>query len=80
MADVLRTVPGFYDVYDLVSHDVGVLGINGGGSVLKVVIDGQPVPFHPNTGSFFGQELVPIEAVDRVEIIRGPASALYAFV
>lgn len=81
LADILRTVPGFYDVYDLVTHNVGVRGINGGvrasGSVIKVMIDGHPVHFRPSTGNFFGPELIPIDAVDRVEILRGPASALY---
>lgn len=81
IADVLRAVPGFYDAYDLVHHNIGVRGINGGenaaGNVLKVMIDGQPVDYRPTTGNFFGEELIPLDVVDRVEIIRGPASALY---
>ncbi len=81
LADVLRSVPGFYDVYDLVTHNMGVRGINGGarasGNVIKLMIDGHPVDFRPDTGNFFGEELIPLEAVERVEIIRGPASALY---
>ncbi|MBI4510365.1 MAG: TonB-dependent receptor plug domain-containing protein, partial [Deltaproteobacteria bacterium] len=81
LAEVLRTVPGFYDLYDLVGHNVGVRGINGGvrdsGSVIKVMIDGHAVAFRPTTGNFFGEELIPLQVVDRVEIIRGPASALY---
>jgi iron complex outermembrane receptor protein len=79
--EVLRAVPGFYDVYDGVTHNIGVRGINGGqnasGNVLKLMIDGQPVDYRPTTGNFFGQELIPMEAVERIEIIRGPASALY---
>ena len=81
LADVLRSVPGFYDVYDLVNHNMGVRGINGGarasGNVIKLMIDGHPVDFRPDTGNFFGEELIPLQAVERVEIIRGPASALY---
>jgi iron complex outermembrane receptor protein len=81
LADVLREVPGFYDVSDLVSHDVGIRGINVGprsaGSLLKLMIDGEPVPYIPSDGNLFGPELVPIEAVDHIEIIRGPQSALY---
>jgi iron complex outermembrane receptor protein len=81
LADVLRAVPGFYDAYDLVHHNIGVRGINGGenaaGNVIKVMIDGQPVDYRPTTGNFFGEELIPLEVVERVEIIRGPASALY---
>lgn len=81
LADVLREVPGFYDVSDLVTHNVGIRGINGGarasGNVLKLMIDGQAVDYRPTTGNFFGEELIPVEAIARVEIIRGPASALY---
>lgn len=81
IADALRVVPGFYDVYDQVTHNVGVRGINGGarasGNVLKLMIDGHPVDFRPTTGNFFGEELIPLEAIERLEIIRGPASALY---
>lgn len=81
LADVLRSVPGFYDIDDHVTHNFGVRGVNGGarasGSVLKVMIDGMPVNFSPTTGNFFGEELVPLAIVDRIEIIRGPASALY---
>jgi outer membrane receptor for ferrienterochelin and colicins len=81
LADVIRRVPGFYDLYDLVTHNVGVRGVNGGarasGSILKVMIDGHQVDFRPSTGNFFGEELIPMEVIDRVEVIRGPASALY---
>ena len=56
-------------------------GINGGaratGSVLKLMIDGMPVDYRPTTGNFFGEELIPLAVVERVEVIRGPASALY---
>ena len=81
LAGILRTVPGFYDVSDLTTHNLGVRGINGGlrasGNVIKVMIDGVAVDFRPTTGNFFGPELIPVEAIARVEIIRGPASALY---
>ncbi len=81
LAEALRVVPGLYDLYDGVTHNVGVRGINGGaraaGNVLKLMIDGQAVDYRPTTGNFFGEELLPITAVERVEVIRGPASALY---
>lgn len=81
LAAALRTVPGFYDVDDLVTHNLGVRGINGGkgasGNVVLVMIDGMPVDYAPSTGNFLGPELIPLEMIERVEIIRGPASALY---
>lgn len=81
VAEVLQTVPGFHDLYDRVSHNFGVRGVNGGaqasGSILQVRIDDQAVPLHTTTGNLFGPELVPIEAIERIEILRGPGSALY---
>ncbi|WP_146210174.1 TonB-dependent siderophore receptor [Vitiosangium sp. GDMCC 1.1324] len=81
LAEVLNAVPGLYDVYDLTTHNMGIRGINGGarasGNVLKLMIDGHPVDYRPTTGNFFGVELIPLELVERVEVIRGPASALY---
>ncbi|HYX37910.1 MAG TPA: TonB-dependent receptor plug domain-containing protein, partial [Oligoflexus sp.] len=56
-------------------------GINGGlraySRIVKVMIDGQPVSFRADTTALLGPELIPIHAVDRIEIVRGPASALY---
>jgi outer membrane receptor for ferrienterochelin and colicins len=81
VADALRTVPGFYDVYNMVSHNFGVRGINGGansgGSLIKLMIDGNPVSYGPDNSNFFGEELIPIDLVERIEVIRGPASAVY---
>ncbi|MFY0565629.1 TonB-dependent receptor plug domain-containing protein [Archangium lansingense] len=81
LAEVLSSVPGLYDVYDLTTHNMGIRGINGGarasGNVLKLMIDGHPVDYRPTTGNFFGEELIPLQLVERVEVIRGPASALY---
>jgi outer membrane receptor for ferrienterochelin and colicins len=81
LAEALRSIPGFYDLYDLVTHNMGVRGINGGqsadGNVIKLVIDGHPVDYRSTTGNYFGEELIPLQIVERVEVIRGPASALY---
>ncbi len=41
------------------------------------MIDGQPISFRPSTENWLGEELIPISAVRRIEIIRGPSSALY---
>lgn len=81
VAEALRTVPGFYDVDDLAWHNVGVRGISGGararGNVVLVMIDGMPVDDRSTNGNFFGEELIPISAVERIEVIRGPLSAIY---
>ena len=81
LASILATVPGFYDINDHNNHNIGVRGVNGGlramGSVIKVMVDGVRVTVRSTSGNFFGPELLPVQAIERVEIIRGPASALY---
>jgi iron complex outermembrane receptor protein len=81
VAEALERLPGLYLITDHVNHNLGIRGINGGmraGSrIVKLMIDGQPVSFRPSTENWLGLELIPIEAVARIEVIRGPTSALY---
>jgi iron complex outermembrane receptor protein len=81
VAEVLAATAGFHVIDDLVLPDAGIRGahggVNGSSRLIKVMIDGQPVDFRPTTGYALGPELIPIEIVERIEIIRGPASALY---
>jgi outer membrane receptor for ferrienterochelin and colicins len=81
VAEVLNHVLGFYVIDDHISPNVAVRGSSGGlysdSSVIKLLIDGHSVAFHPTGGNQLGPELIPLTAVDRIEIIRGPASALY---
>jgi iron complex outermembrane receptor protein len=41
------------------------------------MIDGRSVSYRSTSGNWLGVELVPLESVEQIEIIRGPASALY---
>lgn len=81
VGEALAGVPGLYVVDDLVTSNVAVRGIHGGpdswSRIVKVLVNGQPVTFHSTGGALLGPELVPIDAVERIEVIRGPASALY---
>ena len=81
LAEVLANVPGLYVVDDLVLPSVSVRGVTGGlkggTRIIKVMIDGVPVSFRPDLAAFIGPELIPMEAVSRIEIARGPLSALY---
>ncbi|MBK8011224.1 MAG: TonB-dependent receptor plug domain-containing protein [Deltaproteobacteria bacterium] len=79
--DILRHTVGFYIVSDQVIPNAGVRGIAGGlfgdSGNLKVLINGHSVAFRSTGGNWLGPELIPMSTVERVEIVRGPASALY---
>ncbi len=81
LAEVLSNVPGLYVVDDLVLPSVGVRGVSGGLNagtrIVKIMINGVAVNFRPDLSAFIGPEFIPMEVVERVEIAKGPLSALY---
>lgn len=81
IAEALAIVPGIYVTDDQVTPSLSVRGVNGGlaaGSrLVKVMINGTPVNFRPELTGWLGLEYIPIEAVERIEVVQGPLSALY---
>jgi outer membrane receptor for ferrienterochelin and colicins len=81
VAEALRDVPGFYLVDDGVTPNIAVRGVSAGPNswsrIIKVMVDGHPVTDYSTGGTFLGPELIPIEAVESIEVIRGAGSALY---
>ncbi len=81
VADALRQVPGLYVRDDLLHPNVSMRGIDAGlrawSRNIKVMIDGRPVSYRSDNSNWLGPELIPISAISRIEVIRGPASALY---
>lgn len=81
VGDALRGVPGLAVVDDHVDTNIGIRGFfpnsDSASDTVKLMINNQPVAFRPTSSNFFGFDLIPIEAVKRIEVIRGPASALY---
>lgn len=79
--DILRHLYGFYVVDDHIVPNVAVRGISGGlraeSGLIQVTIDGVPVSYRPTGGRWLGPELIPMSAVERIEIVRGPASTVY---
>jgi outer membrane receptor for ferrienterochelin and colicins len=79
--EVLSHVAGLYSIDDHIIPNLAVRGISGGlrseSGLVKVMIDGHSVAFRSTAGNWLGQELVPLSAVQQIEIIRGPASSLY---
>jgi iron complex outermembrane receptor protein len=64
-----------------VTNNVAVRGASGGlragTRIMKVMINGTDVSFRPDSNALIGPEFIPIEVVERIEIARGPLSALY---
>jgi iron complex outermembrane receptor protein len=81
VAEVLAHVVGFYLTDDHILPDVGVRGMTGGlraeSGMIKVMIDGRSVAYRTTSGNWLGVELIPMGSIKQIEIIRGPASALY---
>ena len=81
LADILRSVRGFYVTYD---RDYSFVGVRGFGRLgdynirVLVLVDGHRINDNTFGEAYLGSEfLVDVDLIDRVEIIRGPSSSLY---
>lgn len=81
VAEVLSHTMGFYLIDDHIVPNAAVRGMTGGlgaeSGVIKVMIDGHATAYRTTSGNWLGVELVPLGSIQQIEIIRGPASALY---
>ncbi len=81
LGEILSHVPGLYVIDDLVLPSVGVRGVTGGlragTRIVKVMVNGATVSFRPDLTAFLGPEFIPVQVIERVEIAKGPLSALY---
>lgn len=81
LAEVLRSVPGFYLNHDRNYDYVGVRGFRRPGDYdtrILLLVDGYRTNDNIGDSPLFGtQFLLDVDLIDRVEIIRGPGSSLY---
>jgi outer membrane receptor for ferrienterochelin and colicins len=81
LAEVLRSVPGFFVDYDRNYSYAGVRGFSRPGdysSGLLLLIDGHRTNDNVYDSPNFGTEFIlDVDLIKRVEVIRGPASVLY---
>lgn len=81
LAEALSHVAGLVESDDRLNHNFGVRGINAGAQAasraIKILLDGQPVAFRSTQQQLSGLEFIPLNMVERIEIVRGPVSVLY---
>lgn len=81
VAAMLGSLPGFLSTYDRAYHHVGVRGFAPPGDYntrILVLIDGHRVNESLQDYAGLGRDfLVDVENIERVEVVRGPASSLY---
>ena len=81
VAEALQNVVGMDVVTDHFQSSIGIRGVHNGrrsySRILKVMINGQSISFRPNSDNYLDESLIPMDIIDRIEVIRGPNSALY---
>ncbi len=81
LADILRSIRGFYITYDRNYHYVGVRGFNRPGDYntrILLLIDGHRLNDNIFNQASIGTDFpMDLDLIDRIEIIRGPGSSLY---
>lgn len=81
LAEVFANTPGLYVNDDLVLPSVGVRGVGpglrGGSRIMRIMINGIEVTYRPDLTAFLGMEFIPFDTIERIEIAKGPLSALY---
>jgi len=76
--EILKNIPGMYLLDNTESLFIGIRGNASGG--VQVLING--IPWHPSLAkglhsTEINQFNIPVESIDRIEVIRGPMSVVY---
>jgi outer membrane receptor for ferrienterochelin and colicin len=79
--EVLRTVPGFWgvqDSYNSVSSSIRNSSIlDGTSGTVLYLLDGTPIQDQMNSTFVFSNFDIPLDEIDRIEVIRGSGGTVY---
>ncbi len=71
VAEIIRNMPGFYTIYDYNEDVIGVRGILNNNNMI-ILVNGTV-----QHSSEINQIMIPVGAIDRIEVVRGPMSVMY---
>lgn len=81
LADIIRSVRGFFVSYDRSYHNIGVRGFSRPGDFntrVLVLVDGLRVNENIYDSGAIGTDFIlDVDLIDHVEVVRGPGSSLY---
>ncbi|TAN47908.1 MAG: hypothetical protein EPN21_16160 [Methylococcaceae bacterium] len=81
LAEILRSVPGMHTTSDRMYDTLGVRGLNGNSDLngrILVMIDGMRVnDALYDEGAISSEFPLDVDLIERVEVVRGPASSVY---
>lgn len=81
LADIMRSLRGFYTTYDRDYHYLGIRGFSRPGDYntrFLLLVDGHRINDNIYNTAFIGTEFpIDVDLIDRVEVIRGPSSSIY---
>ncbi len=82
LTDILENVPGMYNIYSYngISGNFGVRGFwnpNQQNSSVVILVNGIHQHAFDSRSTPMEQITVPVEAIDRIEVIRGPNAVIY---
>src|SRR3989454_11782951 len=81
LSEILRSVRGFFTTYDRNYSYIGVRGFDRPGDYdtrVLLLLDGHRINDNVYDQASVGTEaLIEVDAIERIEIIRGPSSSLY---
>ncbi len=81
LSEILRSVRGFFTTYDRNYSYIGARGFDRPGDYdthVLLLLDGHRVNDNVYDQASVGtEEIIDVDAIDRVEVIRGPSSSLY---